>query len=78
MTADAKTVAAANLLRFLFMRVFLFWLWLLVFTFVRRLSTGSRIVGFLSGKAENAVETRQVFHPTGPNAGTTIAFAYKP
>ena len=61
MTADAKSKAAANLLRLGFMDVFL-----LVLGFpclhLRRASFGSRTNVFLSGKAETAVKTRQVFY----------------
>jgi hypothetical protein len=61
MTADAKSKAAANLLRLGFIDVFL-----LVLGFpclhLRGASFGSRTNVFLLDKAETAVETRQVFY----------------
>jgi len=59
MTADAKSKAAANLLRFRFIDVFGFEF--LFSTSGRCLLFGSRINVFLLGKAETAVQTRQVF-----------------
>src|SRR5215831_6043700 len=59
MATDAKSKAAANLLRFRFIDVFGFEF--LFSTSERRLLFGSRINVFLLGKAETAVKTRQVF-----------------
>ena len=60
MATHAKSKAAANLLRLGFID-FSLGFGFLVSTSVRRLIFGSRTNVFLLGKAEMAVETRQVF-----------------
>ena len=73
MTADAKSKAAANLLRFRFINVFFGSQ--VQYLHLRRSVFGSRTNVFLLGKAETAVQTRQVFVDALRRAVADIIFS---